>query len=86
MTSQLIFAADEWQLTDQQAQLCEKARELAASRFAERAYGYDRDATFPTENYHDLHQAGLLAVCIPEHLGGFGADLKSYMLMAAEIN
>ena len=85
MTSQLIFAADEWQLTDQQAQLCEKARELAASRFAERAYGYDRDATFPTENYHDLHQAGLLAVCIPEHLGGLGADLKTYMLMAAEI-
>jgi len=85
MSSQPIFAQDEWRLTDKQAQICQAARELAASRFAERAFGYDQEATFPTENYQDLHEAGLLGLCIPEELGGLGADLKTYMLMAAEI-
>lgn len=80
-----IFAPETWGLNSKQAQLCTEARELAQDKFAERAFHYDREATFPTENYHDLHQAGLLGVCIPEALGGRGADLKTYMLMAAEI-
>jgi len=80
-----IFDPADWQLTSQQASLCEQARTLAAGSFAQRASGYDREATFPTENYRDLHKAGLLGVCIPEEEGGLGADLKTYMLMAAEI-
>ncbi|MEZ5450915.1 MAG: acyl-CoA dehydrogenase family protein, partial [Thiolinea sp.] len=80
-----IFDPAHWQLTEQQAQLCSEARELAASRFATRAAHHDRSATFPSENYRDLHEAGLLGVCIPQELGGRGADLKTYMLMAAEI-
>lgn len=80
-----IFDPDEWDLTEQQASLCSKARTLAASNFAARADSYDREATFPTENYRDLHSAGLLGVCIPGSEGGSGADLKTYMLMAAEI-
>jgi len=80
-----IFDGDNWQLSAQQISLCEQARTLAAEKFAPRASTYDREATFPTENYQDLHQAGLLGVCIPEQEGGLGADLKTYMLMAAEI-
>ncbi|MEZ5537162.1 MAG: acyl-CoA dehydrogenase [Thiolinea sp.] len=80
-----MFNPSAWRLTEQQAQLCAEARELGQSRFAERAFQYDRTATFPTENYRDLHDAGLLGVCIPEDQGGRGADLKTYMLMAAEI-
>ena len=80
-----IFDPTAWGLTDEQAGLCEKARVLAAEKFAPRAAAYDREATFPTENYRDLADAGLLGICIPKEEGGLGADLKTYMLTAAEI-
>jgi alkylation response protein AidB-like acyl-CoA dehydrogenase len=68
-----IFDPDQWRLTDQQVRLSTLARELGKSRFAERAVRYDREATFPTENFQDLHEAGLLGICIPESQGGHGA-------------
>lgn len=80
-----IFDAENWQLTEQQVMLCDAARTLAAEKFAPRASTYDREARFPSENYRDLHAANLLGVCIPKENGGLGADLKTYMLMAAEI-
>lgn len=80
-----IFDPLQWNLTPQQAELSSLARELGQSKFAERAAGYDRNATFPTENFKDLHSTGLLGVCIPKDQGGQGADLKTYMLMASEI-
>ncbi|MBX2880145.1 MAG: acyl-CoA dehydrogenase family protein [Granulosicoccus sp.] len=80
-----IFNQQHWQLTDQQFELCSVARKLGQEKFAERAFVYDREARFPTENYADLHESGLLGVCIPESAGGHGADLKTYMLMASEI-
>ncbi len=80
-----IFNPEQWQLTKQQAELCVLARELGQSKFAERAFQYDREAAFPTENFKDLHESGLLGVCIPVESGGKGADLKTYMLMASEI-
>ncbi|MEM9627478.1 MAG: acyl-CoA dehydrogenase [Pseudomonadota bacterium] len=72
-------------LDSKQAEIVSKARDLAASEFAPRAEALDRDAVFPTENYRDLHDAGLLAICVPEEDGGLGADFKTYMLAAAEI-
>jgi len=80
-----IFHPHLWGLTDKQARLCDMARNLAAEKFASRAAGYDRNASFPSENYVDLAKSGLLGICIPETEGGLGADLKSYMLAAAEI-
>lgn len=80
-----IFDPAQWRLTDKQADLCTRARTLGQQKFAPRAAGYDRAATFPTENYHDLADAGLLGICIPEEAGGIGADYKTYMLAAAEI-
>jgi alkylation response protein AidB-like acyl-CoA dehydrogenase len=72
-------------LTARQAQLLELASQLGRERFAPRAARYDRDATFPFENYADLREAGLLALCVPEHYGGGGADLLTYCIVAAEI-
>lgn len=72
-------------LDDKQAEIIAGARDLAAGKFAKRAAALDRDALFPTENYRDLHDAGLLAICVPEENGGLGADFKTYMLAAAEI-
>ena len=59
-------------------------RELGP-RFAERAPKYDRDASFPFENYDDLRSIGFLGLCIPEQYGGLGADLATYALVAEEI-
>jgi len=80
-----IFQPDLWGLTDQQSRLCTMARQLASENFAPRAAQYDRDASFPTENYADLASSGLLGICIPASEGGLGADLKTYMLAASEI-
>lgn len=80
-----IFDPAAWRLTDQQAELTALARQLGQDRFAGRASTYDREARFPTENYHDLRDAGLLGICIPKADGGIGADFTTYMLTAAEI-
>ncbi len=85
MTASPIFEPRPWALTSEQAELCDRARHLAAANFAPRAAQYDREASFPTENYRDLATTGLLAICIPKSEGGIGADLKTYMLAAAEI-
>ena len=58
---------------------------MGVERFASRAARHDRDASFPTENYHDLRDAGLLAICIPLRHGGLEADYRSYVLAAAEV-
>ena len=80
-----IFDPVDWRLSDFEAALCAETRSLAAGRFAARAPGIDRAAKFPTENYADLHANDLMGICIPKHYGGRGADLRAYMLAAAEI-
>lgn len=80
-----IFDPVDWRLSDFEAALCAETRSLAAGRFAARAPGIDRAARFPTENYADLHANDLMGICIPTHYGGRGADLRAYMLAAAEI-
>jgi alkylation response protein AidB-like acyl-CoA dehydrogenase len=71
-------------LTAKQGQLIDAAEALGP-RFAERAERYDREASFPHENYADLKAAGLLALCVPESFGGLGADLKTYALVSATL-
>jgi alkylation response protein AidB-like acyl-CoA dehydrogenase len=80
-----IFDPRTFHLTEQQAALIAKAQHLAAEKFAARAARHDREASFPTDNYRDLHAAGLLAICIPRSQGGLGADYQTYALAAAEI-
>src|SRR5207244_10171490 len=59
--------------------------ESLGPRFAERAERYDREASFPHENYADLRQAGLLGPCVPEKFGGRGADLRTYSIGSANL-
>jgi alkylation response protein AidB-like acyl-CoA dehydrogenase len=80
-----IFDPRAFRLSGAQAELIARAQHLAAEKFAPRAAVYDREARFPTENYQDLHAAGLLAVCVPREHGGAGADYQTYALAAAEI-
>ena len=74
-----------YRLTPKQAELLALVSELGRERFAPRAAEYDRDATFPFENYTDMREAGLLRLCVPEQYGGLGADLLTYCIVAAEI-
>ena len=80
-----IFDPRAFRLDPEQAALLDRVRDLAATRFAPRAAEYDRDARFPTENYQDLREAGLLAICIPREQGGLGASYQTYSLAGAEI-
>ena len=80
-----IFDPGAWRLTAQEAELTDLARRLGRERFAARAAGYDVAARFPTENYRDLREHGLLAICVPAADGGLGADYRAYALTAAEI-
>src|SRR6476661_2421178 len=55
-----IFDPVAFRLSDEQAGIITRAREIGQSVFAGRAATYDREAIFPTENYRDLHRVGLL--------------------------
>ncbi len=61
------------------------ARHLGKTRFAPRSQQYDRDASFPTENYEDLRTAGFLALTIPREYGGIGASFETYCRLSAEL-
>ncbi|MBB99786.1 MAG: acyl-CoA dehydrogenase [Rhodobacteraceae bacterium] len=80
-----IFDPAAFRLTEQEAELTSLARRVARTRFAPRAEQYDREATFPTQNYRDMHEAGLLGICVPKENGGHGAPFRAYMMTAAEI-
>ncbi len=54
-----------------------KAAEALRPLFAERAAEHDRDATFPHQNFQDLHEAGLLNLTVPRELGGEGLGLET---------
>ena len=68
-----------------QEALIDLAGTLGREKFAARAEKYDREASFPFENYDDLRRAGLLALCVPETHGGRGADFETYCLVSAEL-
>jgi alkylation response protein AidB-like acyl-CoA dehydrogenase len=71
-------------LSARQAELIGRIRALGPG-FAARAARYDRDASFPFENYAELRREGLLALTVPERYGGLGADFETYCLVAAEM-
>lgn len=58
-------------------ELVELCRQLG-KRFAKRAAQYDREGSFPVENFEELKEAGLLGLMIPKEHGGLGADFATY--------
>ena len=73
-----------FRLDEHQRELIAIAEELGP-KFAGRAARYDREASFPFENYADLRAAGLLGLCVPEKFGGRGADLRTYSIVSATL-
>src|SRR5438067_3054885 len=80
-----IFAPDAFRLGDEEAALIDRARCFGARVLAPRAAQHDRDATFPIENFRDMHPEGLLRICVPKEHGGLGASFRTYCLAAAEL-
>ena len=72
-------------LSPKQKELLDLVSTLGREKFVPRAEKYDREASFPFENYDDLRTHNLLALCIPESFGGLGADYQTYCLVAAEL-
>ena len=82
--SRYAVCGEDYALSGQQRDLIATAESLGPA-FAERAARYDREASFPFENYDDLRASGLLGLCVPEGFGGRGADFKTYSLVSATI-
>ena len=80
-----IFAPDAFRLTALQAETIDRANAFGRRVLAPRATRYDREASFPIENFRDMHREGWLAICIPREEGGLGADFVTYCLAAAEL-
>src|SRR5262245_35699783 len=80
-----IFDAAAFRLPACDAALIDKVRGFGRRVLAPRASQHDRDASFPFENFRDMHAEGLLAICVPQEVGGAGASFASYCLAAAEL-
>ncbi|WP_419929955.1 acyl-CoA dehydrogenase family protein [Candidatus Poriferisocius sp.] len=78
------LAARDGVLTPEREAVVERVRALGPA-LAARSAKYDRDASFPYENWQDLAEAGLLAICIPKSAGGLGADFVGYALASEEL-
>lgn len=79
-----IFDPRGFRLSPFEAELTARAREFGARVLAPRAARWDREASFPTDNYEDMRKEGWLGICIPIGEGGMGADFRAYCLAAAE--
>jgi alkylation response protein AidB-like acyl-CoA dehydrogenase len=73
-------------LTDEQRGIQALAREVAEAEIVPHAAAWDRERRFPVELVSRLGELGLMGVCVPEELGGAGADFLSYVLVLEELS
>jgi alkylation response protein AidB-like acyl-CoA dehydrogenase len=62
---------------DANGELVGRAALLACDKFAARADRYDREASFPAEDFADLFAAGLHGAAVPRSYGGHGLGLDA---------
>ena len=75
----------DFELNDTQQLVQRTAREYAAKAIAPDAAAIDREGRFPREILAGLAELGLMAVNVPEELGGAGAGAVSYALAMQEV-
>jgi len=73
-------------LTSEQREIQALARAFSEGEIAPHAATWDRDHTFPRAVFSKLGELGLMGVCVPEELGGAGADFLSYILVLEELS
>jgi alkylation response protein AidB-like acyl-CoA dehydrogenase len=76
----------EFELSAEQREIQALAREVADAEVAPNAGTWDREQRFPRELFRRLAELGLMGVCVPEQLGGAGADFLSYILVLEELS
>ncbi len=76
----------DFSLTPEQREIQALSREIAEAEIAPHAATWDRDHTFPRSVFSTLGELGLMGVCVPEELGGAGADFLSYILVLEELS
>ena len=76
----------DFQLSADQREIQALAREVAQAEIEPNAAAWDREHSFPAELYVKLAELGLMGVCVPEELGGAGADFLSYILVLEELS
>ncbi len=74
----------EFRLSDEQRALIAPVRELAQTKFRERALRW-MDGTFPWENIRELAALGVLGMTVPEEYGGLGLPVFETALILEEI-
>jgi alkylation response protein AidB-like acyl-CoA dehydrogenase len=76
----------DFELTPEQREIRALAREVGEAEIAPNAAAWDREHRFPAELFGKLGELGLMGVCVPEELGGAGADFLSYILVLEELS
>jgi alkylation response protein AidB-like acyl-CoA dehydrogenase len=76
----------DFELSADQREIQSLAREFAQAEIEPNASGWDRAHGFPRELFGKLAEVGFMGVCIPEELGGAGADFLSYILVLEELS
>jgi alkylation response protein AidB-like acyl-CoA dehydrogenase len=76
----------DFELSSEQREIQDLARDFARDRIEPNASAWDRAHGFPRELLGELGSLGLLGVCVPEELGGAGADFVSYILVLEELS
>ena len=72
-------------LTPEQETLRARARELADTRFAERAARWDATEEYPWDNVKDLVAAGFMGMTVPASYGGGERPLLDVVLVIEEV-
>jgi len=76
----------DFELSPDQREIRALAREFAEAEIEPYAAEWDREHRFPRDLFGKLAELGLMGVCIPEELGGAGADFLSYNLVLEELS
>jgi alkylation response protein AidB-like acyl-CoA dehydrogenase len=76
----------DFELTSEQREIQALARDFARAEIEPHAAEWDREHRFPRDLYTKLAELGLMGTCIPEELGGAGADFSSYILVLEELS
>ncbi|HSL63237.1 MAG TPA: acyl-CoA dehydrogenase family protein [Gaiellaceae bacterium] len=76
----------DFSLSEDQREIQALAREFAEGEIEPHAAEWDREHRFPRELYAKLAELGLMGACVPEDLGGAGADFLSYILVLEELS
>src|SRR5438477_4233183 len=76
----------DFELSREQKEIQELAREFAAHEIEPHAAEWDREHRFPRELFAKLADLGLMGTCVSEEYGGAGADFLSYVLVLEELS